>query len=352
MKSRVLRSLDRGRYLIYAVALTVSARFAFGGRGIVAAMMTLGVWTTIFRRREFGPLQWFLITVALFVSALLLLPALEQARSSARRLQCKNNLHRFGIALHNYHDDYGVFPPAVTRNESGQPMHSWRVLLLPYVDQIGLFSQYKLDEPWDSPHNRQLADQMPPIYRCPSHPHHGDGSGRTLTSYVAVVGDESAWMEEGSRSLEDFGDHAASTVQLTEWAGVQIPWTEPRDLSVEEARTPLGRRLAPNDWPGHPPREDYFYEYEPSWHVAFADGSVKAFGHSIEPDVWASLLRLKTGSTDEQIGRVEVGRLVKRHPRWRNWIALGSFLFLALLPLAWVWRKPVQCCSICHQRSS
>src|SRR4029453_12945484 len=76
------------------------------------------------------------------IGVALLLPAVQQAREAARRTQCKNNLKQIGLALHNYADVYGSFPPAYIADETDKPMHSWRVLILPFLDQDQLYKEY------------------------------------------------------------------------------------------------------------------------------------------------------------------------------------------------------------------
>ena len=67
--------------------------------------------------------------------------------------------------MHNYHDTHGTLPPAAVRDRNGRPLLSWRVLILPYLEQQALFDEFKLDEPWDSPHNVHLLKKMPLIFR-------------------------------------------------------------------------------------------------------------------------------------------------------------------------------------------
>ena len=100
----------------------------------------------------------------------LLLPAVQAAREAARRMQCSNNERQIGLALHNYHDVNGAFPPLYTVDDEGNPLHSWRVLILPYIEGNDLYRRIRLDEPWDSDHNRQFHDQIPGIFKCPSNP--------------------------------------------------------------------------------------------------------------------------------------------------------------------------------------
>ena len=99
-------------------------------------------------------------------TALVSLP-IRAAREAARRSQCVNNLKQIGLAMHNYLAEHKTFPPAYSRDKSGRPLLSWRVHILPYLEQAALYKEFRLDEPWDSPHNRPLIDKIPQVYRCP-----------------------------------------------------------------------------------------------------------------------------------------------------------------------------------------
>lgn len=130
--------------------------------------------------------------------------------------------------MHHYHDLHGQLPPAVVYSEDGRPLHSWRVLMLPYINQKELYDQFKLDEPWDSPHNIQLLPQMPVEYEPrPS-------TKRKIPPFHTIihvfVGKGTAF--EGSKGLrlkDDFPDGTANTILLVE-AGKPVPWTKPEDL--------------------------------------------------------------------------------------------------------------------------
>ena len=87
----------------------------------------------------------------------------EQVEDAARQ-QSINNLKHLSLAMHNCMDSYGQFPPAALYSKDGKPLLSWRVLLLPYLDQRELYEQFKLDEPWDGPTNKKLVAKMPAIY--------------------------------------------------------------------------------------------------------------------------------------------------------------------------------------------
>jgi len=164
---------------------------------------------------------------------LVILPAWFPRYEESPRANCTNNLKQFGIALHNYRDACGVFPPAYFADADGKPMHSWRIILLPYFEDPALkdlSKQYRFNEPWNSPHNLKLADKMPPVYRCPA----SDGP-KGEANYLAVVGKETGWPGADSLTLRQIRDGTANTIALVEVANSGINWLDPRDLSVDEA---------------------------------------------------------------------------------------------------------------------
>src|SRR5262249_30142494 len=87
-----------------------------------------------------------------------------KVQGAASRTRSANNLKQIGLAMHNYHDVNGAFPPAAVCDKTGKPMLSWRVLILPYIEQDALYKEFKLDEPWDSEHNKKLLAKMPKVY--------------------------------------------------------------------------------------------------------------------------------------------------------------------------------------------
>jgi len=102
------------------------------------------------------------------IAVALLLPAVQAARESARRMQGSNNLKQQLLAMHNFHDTHNGFPAAYSTNKDGKPLLSWRVHILPYIEQQPLYNEFKLDEPWDSEHNKKLIAKMPQVFRSPN----------------------------------------------------------------------------------------------------------------------------------------------------------------------------------------
>lgn len=162
----------------------------------------------------------------------LLLPAVQSAREAARNMQCQNNMKQIGLALHNYHSFYNTLPPAYTVDDDGKPLHSWRVMLLPLLEQDHLYSQIKLDEPWDSPYNRQFHDQMPSVYSCPSANSSHDGGGG-MTSYKWVLGPDTISDGPSARNFGDFQNGTSNSIAAVE----VIPstnWMDPSEIMESE----------------------------------------------------------------------------------------------------------------------
>jgi hypothetical protein len=164
----------------------------------------------------------------------------RQALESKREAACSANLAEIGAALENYEAKYGSFPPAYLTDAKGKPTHSWRVLLLEFLDPP-LFGRYNFHEPWDGPNNSKLASKMPRVFACPGH----DGPlNRPTTSYAVIVGPETAFPNSGVVRVVDITDRTLNipTVLVAEAANAKIPWMEPRDLR-SDAMEPLGDDL-------------------------------------------------------------------------------------------------------------
>lgn len=175
------------------------------------------------------------------------------------RTQCANHMRQISLALYAYHSTHGQYPPLYTTNAEGEPLLSWRVLILPYLERRDLYEQFQLDEPWNSPHNRPLARRMPEWFRCPT------AGSPELTSYLAVVGDETVWRPEGGISYRDIPERRLSTGLLIEDPFSDVIWTQPADLSLESEDWRIQRLLRMSNEEGH----------HGGLHVALTTGEIK-----------------------------------------------------------------------------
>jgi len=147
---------------------------------------------------------------------------------------------------------YEQFPPRAVTAKDGRPLLSWRVLLLPYLGEEELFQQFKLDEPWDSPHNKRLLAKMPSVYapvRKGKEPH---------STFFQVFAGEGTIFEgtRGSR-IADIRDGTAQTIIVVQ-AAEAVPWTKPVDLHYD-AKKPISKLGG---------------MFKDGFHFALADGTV------------------------------------------------------------------------------
>jgi peroxiredoxin len=152
----------------------------------------------------------------------------------------QEKLSRIGIAVHDYHSQYGHFPPAVLTGPDGKTTFSWRVALLPFLGAERLFAQYRLDQPWDSPANRKVLDQMPDVYREPKPATVSSiaaSAASSATAFLAVTGPRTAFAGKEGTAIRQLADGTTNVVMLVE-ARSGIPWTRPDDLSRESGSLP------------------------------------------------------------------------------------------------------------------
>ncbi len=158
----------------------------------------------------------------------LLLPAVQQVREAARRTQSMNNLKQLLLGMHNFDSANGKLPAQAIMSKGGQPLLSWRVQILPYLDEQVLFDQFHQDEPWDSPHNIKLLDQMPALFQNPNLPAGHD------TVYLSFVGPQTAFVDGKSPQFREIRDGLSNTFALVEAdPEYAVPWTKPDDIEFD-----------------------------------------------------------------------------------------------------------------------
>ncbi len=165
------------------------------------------------------------------------------------RMVSQNNLKQIALAMHNYLSANQSFPAAAIYDKDGKPLLSWRVTILPYIEQEQLYKQFHLDEPWDSEHNKKLLAQMPKVY----------GPKGDQTHYRVFHGKGAAFEGKKGTKITDFTDGTSNTLLVVE-AVDTVEWSKPEEFAYSaEGKLPkLG---------GKP--------FENGFNAAFADGSVR-----------------------------------------------------------------------------
>jgi poly(3-hydroxybutyrate) depolymerase len=220
---------------------------------------------------------------------------------AAAKAKSQYNLKYLALAMHNYMNAGKCFPHAVSFGQPGQlghpslydtggrtlpsfgptppkPSklpHSWRVELLPFLDQQSLYDQYHFDEPWDGPNNRKLLSKMPAVYRAPT-----QADDSTSSSYFLLVGKGTIFENQEAASLAHISDGLSTTILIVE-AKRDIPWTAPEDISYDPDK----------------PLPQLFGLFKNGGHVAFADGSVRFVPTDIAEKTLRSLITRAGGES-------------------------------------------------------
>lgn len=157
----------------------------------------------------------------------LLSPAMRVSRPAGLRTACMNNLKQIALGLQLYAEKHHALPPAYTTDAHGKPLHSWRTLILPFIEEGELYKSIDLTKPWDDPANAEAFKKVVPVYQCP-----GSGYEDNRTIYLAIVAPESCIQATESRRLADITDQQLQTLMLIEADLDQaVPWMSPVDAS-------------------------------------------------------------------------------------------------------------------------
>jgi prepilin-type processing-associated H-X9-DG protein len=214
----------------------------------------------------------------------------SKVRMAAARTQSQNNLKMIAIGMHSYHDDKRALPAAAIFAPDGKPLLSWRVAILPYIEQEALYKEFKLDEPWDSEHNKALLPRIPKTYALPI-PGKAEGGITHYRVFTNVVGSDGLstlfpWpgpkMPAPQRGVTmaqvASQDGTSNTIMVVE-AEEGVPWTKPDEL-MYDSKGPLPK--LGGVWNG-------------ATNVAFADGSVRTLSDKVPEATLRALITVNDG---------------------------------------------------------
>lgn len=202
-------------------------------------------------------------------------PAAEQPKDltppeSVRRRVSLDNLKQILLAMHNYRDAYGHFPNNIT-DKDGKPLLSWRVAILPFIEQQNLYKQFKLDESWDSDHNKKWSEMAVKLYMSP-----GVEPGKTL--YKGFAGPDTAFEPGNQLKIAQVPDGTSNTIALVE-AGPAVIWTKPEDVPYNPKKA-------------FPTLEG---PYKKTLNIAMLDGSVHTIKSDLKDEVMRHLVERQDG---------------------------------------------------------
>jgi hypothetical protein len=205
-------------------------------------------------------------------------PVVDKARAAAFRMQSMNNLKQIMLAAHNYHDAQGRFPASANFGARGRPLLSWRVHLLPFLEQDKLYKEFHLDEPWNSEHNIQLVKRMPKVFASSKDPKLAE---QGKTTYLAVV-DKSTVFTGGRDGVKisEISDGTSNTIFCVDADDEQaVIWTKPDDLKLDQVD----------------PKKGFGARFGEGFLAAMADGSVRLLSRTITKETLRALLTRNGG---------------------------------------------------------
>ncbi len=242
-----------------------------GSRRVPARLPRVG-------RLGFTIVELVVVLAILAILVAMLLPAVRRSSDPPRRTACKNNLKNIMFAMHNYHDVHGHFPPAFTVDEDGNKLHSWRTLLLPFLEQTELYESIDLTKPWNHSVNAAAREADLAVFRCPSSAPKAPG----FTLYMGLVGPNAFFSSDGTpRSLTDLTDGTGETIAITEISADRaVHWMNPTAESGAEYVTMESDRTT-----SHPR----------GFQIAMADGSARFLDDSVPVKVRTALISIAGG---------------------------------------------------------
>ena len=231
--------------------------------------------------------RWITVGVCLAICLLLvalILPAIQQAREAARRSTSKNNLKQIGLALHNYHDTHGCFPPGGVIRDDDTALHGWLTMLMPYLDQSSYYNWIDFNNSWDNSVNYNVFSLSYPVFLIPGVDDHFTSTGFGVTHNQ---GNPNIFCRNSSVKLKQMKNGAAHNWFAGEVDGEFQPWGYPFNWR------PLGTKLC--NGPG-----SYGRSVWRGGHLLLADGSVSFFSDETSPEILKSLANAPPIATKEQ----------------------------------------------------
>jgi prepilin-type processing-associated H-X9-DG protein len=178
-------------------------------------------------RRRFTLIELLVVIGIIAILIALMLPATRSATGAAHRAQCVNNLKQIALGLHNYERAYNVLPPAYTVDAKGRPLHSWRTLILPFLEAQPIYNWIDLAKPWNDPANAKARATDFSVFHCPA----STGPGNT-TTYLAITAPNGCFLPTEPRRFADITDRHGSTIMVIEGSEESaVPWMAPFDAN-------------------------------------------------------------------------------------------------------------------------
>ena len=333
--------------LLYLFAIVASSMAVLGVWGLVVGLVVFAAWVQAvkyswqnnwYKVSFAGVVRLFFALGFVLLIGLFFSPALTFVRTPSPRTMTSNNLRNLTLAIQHYHATNGHYPPPYVTDKTGTPLYSWRALLLSRIECPDLANQFRYDQPWNSPSNLALLQDISqfqsPRFMPPYGSHEPDIAE---THYFAIVGDETIWDPNKKVTESDVTDGLDQTMLLIEVKGTGIKWSEPRDFTLEEALELL-RDAGDEEWidSGYFVSTRYDRPPQSIRYIAFADGRVTPVYSGNDPVDLRAMLTRSGGEEPREL--LDWSKTDKQKPlgiiiHWGRIWGLVLWLAIILLPL-------------------
>ena len=346
-------------HLFYATAVVAAAIALLGPWGICWALLVIAFWFLKFNenkkvgtpktldeinaaypiKKGFTATELLIVIGIIVIIAFLLIPTVGRrsyGKMASKRAMSMNNARQLILAMHNYESANGHFPPAYVADEDGKPMYSWRVLILPYLDEGKVYEQYDFDEPWDGPNNSKLVDQLE--YRTFFDPAIKDSDMECLTPYKLVTGPKTVFDADKTVGFAAIKAGSSNTIGLVEDSANPINWMSPVDLTVDEAVGVFDHEQNPNSM-AHVTETKFSKTTRYYASLGILDGSVDVGGILDYPEDISPFFDIED-TTPRELDDLHfrfAGPFVE--PKSEGYILVGINFLLAILPAFWVGKQ-------------
>jgi len=341
---------------VWNLGLVITAAIALMGIvGIVWACIVLGVWlfrarelkrrepgsaAAIDRNNELDPntarasesttVELLVVLILIGILIAMLFPTLFHSSEGRVRTENSNQTRQLVLAVLNYESDHSHLPPAYIADENGKPMHSWRVLILPYLDQQSLFDQYDFDEPWDGPNNAKLVNQLhEDLFDA-----WWDDKANGLTCFKLVTGEGTAFERGQTIKLDEISGGASNKIMIVYDNSKPVNWMAPEDIAIDDAielfdsknKNMTGRIVVESKFS----KETTYFS-----NIGMFDGTVESAGFLHEPSwIRDNFLIASTLNPIHYLVFQSPGH--ENEMKGEGYLLVGINAFLALLPAWWI----------------
>ncbi len=333
----------RIHHLFYATSL-IAAGLAFDTGTIAPSVIVLICWLLIFlSHSQAQTLAWLSLGFMTFLCCSgMLMPAVQQVQEAARRASCANNMRQIMLGMHNYESAYGHFPKdRIVKTQDGQELrHSWRIEILPFIEQAAIYEQYDFEEPWNGPSNSKLEALSWSAWNCPSH------NPSNKTPYKLVVGPGTAFEDGQPKTFKDIPDGSSNTIGLIEDTANPVHWMEPIDLTVDEAVKILNSQDQKHC--AHL-TETPFAKFFIGFNFVTLDGGVGTWSSNSSNEQSTGVFLVDDGILFE----FDLAYLpARKEIKYSGYVSLGIYLFLIVLPAFYLRRRLAQTKAMAKTNSS